>query len=158
MWSGAVLVVLALLPIGVLELHQELQVERVLDVAGISGGTGAGDSAPVSAPAVGTAVPVTPPIAADAGAAISMPTEPVTADSPASPTAPPPAIAQPPAPTPPPTRLAQQHASRAPATPREVCGARTQFSLYRCMQAQCSQPRWASHAECERLRTTDSVD
>ena len=174
MWSGAVLVLLALLPIGMLEFHQERQVGRVLDVAGISGGTGAGDSAAVSASAVGPAAPVTPPIAADAGAAISMPTEPAAADSPASPTAPvpaspnratlrpptapPPAIAQPPAPTPPPTRVAQQPASRAPATPREVCGVRTQFSLYRCMQTQCSQPRWASHAQCERLRTTDSVD
>jgi hypothetical protein len=157
-WSAAVLVLLALLPIGMLELHQELQFERVLDVAGISGGTGAGDSAAVSASAVGTAVPVIPPIAADAGAAISMPTEPVTADSPTSNTAPAPSVAQPPAPTPAPTRVAHQRTSRAPATPREVCGARTQFSLYRCMQAQCSQRRWASHAQCEHLRITDSVD
>jgi hypothetical protein len=26
------------------------------------------------------------------------------------------------------------------------------------MKTQCSQRRWASHAQCERLRTTDSVD
>jgi non-specific serine/threonine protein kinase len=73
-------------------------------------------------------------------------------------TAAPAAVAQPPASTPAPTRMAQQHASRAPASPREACGVRTQFSLYRCMQTQCSQRRWASHAQCERLRTTDSVD
>ena len=174
MWSGAALVLLALLLIGMLEFHQERQVGRVLQVLGISGGTGDGDSAAVSAPAVGPAAPVTPPIAADAGAANSMPTEPTAADSPSSATAPPaspnratlaaaatappPEVAQPPAPTPPPTRVAQQHASRAPASPREVCGVRTQFSLYRCMQMQCSQPRWTSHAQCERLRTTDSVD
>ena len=211
MWSGAVLVLLALLLIGMHEFRQERQVGRVLDVLGISRGTGAGDSAAVSASAVGPAAPVTPPIAADAGAAKPMPTEPTAADSPAgattapaspasapiaadagaakpmpteptaadspagatapaSPASPnratlaaaataaPAAVAQPPAPTPPPTRAAQQHASRAPASPREACGARTQFSLYRCMQMQCSQRRWASHAQCERLRTTDSVD
>ena len=156
MWSGAVLVLLALLAVGMLVFHQELA--RVLDVAGIGGGIGAGDGAAVSASAVGPAAPVTRPIAADAGLAISMLTEPVTANSPTISTAAPPAIAQPPTPTPPPTRGAQQPAFRAPAAPREVCGARTQFSLYRCMQAQCSQPRWASHAQCERLRTTDSVD
>ena len=191
MWSGAVLVLLALLLIGMYEFRQERQVGRVLDVLGISRGTGAGDSAAVSASAVGPAAPVTPPIAADAGvskpmpteptaadagAAKPMPTEPTAADSPAGATAPaspaspnhatlaaaataaPAAVAQPPALTPPPTRVAQQHASRAPANPREACGARTQFSLYRCMQKQCSERRWASHAQCERLRTTDSVD
>ena len=69
------------------------------------------------------------------------------------------AIAQPPATlAPPSTRSAQQHAARAPASPREVCGARTQFSLYRCMKTQCSQHRWTSHAQCKRLRATDSVD
>ena len=51
------------------EFRQERQVGRVLDVLGISRGTGAGDSAAVSASAVGPAAPVTPPIAADAGAA-----------------------------------------------------------------------------------------
>ena len=89
MWSGAALVLLALLLIGMLEFHQERQVGRVLQVLGISGGTGDGDSAAVSAPAVGAAAPVTPPIAADAGAANSMPTEPTAADSPSSATAPP---------------------------------------------------------------------
>jgi non-specific serine/threonine protein kinase len=209
-WSAAVLVLLALLLVGVFEFRQEPQVGRVLDVLGISRGTGAGDSVAVSTSAVSPAAPVTPPIAADAASAKPMPTEPTTADSPASATAPaapasapiaadagaakplpteataadspagatapafpaspnratlaaaataaPAAVAQPLAPTPPPTREAQQQASRAPANPREACGARTQFSLYRCMQMQCSQRRWASHAQCERLRTTDSVD
>ena len=94
MWSGAVLVLLALLLIGMHEFRQERQVGRVLDVLGISRGTGAGDSAAVSASAVGPAAPVTPPIAADAGAAKPMPTEPTAADSPAGATAP----ASPPAP------------------------------------------------------------
>jgi serine/threonine protein kinase len=210
MWSGTVLALVALLLIGMYEFRQERQVGRVLDVLGISRGTGAGDSGAVSASAVGPAAPETPPIAADAsaakpmpaeptaadpsagatapafpasapiaadfGAAKPMPTEPTAADSPVGATAPaspasqnratlaaaataaPAAVAQPPAPTPPPTPVAQQQASRASANPREACGARTQFSLYRCMQMQCSQSRWASHAQCERLRTTDSVD
>ncbi len=208
------LVLLALLLIGMHAFHQERQVGRVLDALGISRGTDAGDSAAVSASAVGLAAPVTPPIAADAGAAKPMPTETVTAgpatnatapapspasatiagdagnkkptpaettaaDSPTGATAPaspaspnratlatavtaapaePAAVAQPPAVTRPPTRVAQQHASRTPASPRKACGPRTQFSLYRCMQMQCSQRRWASHAQCKRLRTTDSVD
>jgi serine/threonine protein kinase len=177
MWSGAVLVLLALLLVGMYEFRQERQVARVLDVLGISRGTDAADSAAVSAPAVGPAAPGTPPIAADGEAANPMPTEPTAADSapgataPASPASPdqatpaaaataapvePAAIAQ--SSAPPPTPAEQQHPMQAPASPREACGARTQFSLYRCMQMQCSQRRWASHAQCERLRATDSVD
>ena len=174
MWSGAALVLLALLLIGMLEFHPERQVGRVLQVLGISGGTGDRDSAAASAPAMGAAVPVTPPIGADDRVANSMPTEPTATEPPSSAIAPPPSpnratlagaasspppeVAQPPAPTPPATRVTQQHVSRAPASPREVCGVRTQFSLYRCMQMQCSQPQWTSHVQCERLRTTDSVD
>jgi hypothetical protein len=215
-WSGAVLALLALLLIGVFEFGQQGQFGRVLDDLAISRSTAVGDSAAVSASAEAPAGPVTPPIAADAGAtgaATPRPTEPTAADSPAGVTAPaspagapiaadagaatpipteptaaespagatapdspaspdratpaaaataappePAAVAEPPALTPPPTRVAQQHAPRAPTSPREVCGPRTQFSLYRCMQMQCSQRRWASHAQCERLRTTDSVD
>ena len=230
MWSGAVLVLLAMLTIGVYEFREERQVARVLDILGINLDTGAGDGATVSASAAGPAAPMTPPsrdagaakpvpteptaadspagatapaspasapiaadagaakpmsteptaadspagatapaspastpIAADAGAAKPMSTEPTAADSPAGATAPashasPNRATQPPAPNPPPMRVTQQHASPAPANPREACGARTQFSLYRCMQMQCSQRRWASHAQCEHLRVTDSVD
>ena len=194
-WTGAVFVLLALLVIGVFEFGQEGGFGRVLDALGISGGTGVGDSATVSAPAadtgvedsaavsasaVGPSAPAPPPIAADAASAKPMPTERTAVDSatgapapasranpdrttrPAAATAAsaePAAIAQPPATLmPPPTRSAQQHAARAPASPREACGARTQFSLYRCMKMQCSQHRWSSHAQCKRLRTTDSVD
>ncbi len=42
-------------------------------------------------------------------------------------------------------------------SPRAACAAKTEFSLYRCMQAQCQQARWKSHAQCTRLRTQDSV-
>jgi hypothetical protein len=39
-----------------------------------------------------------------------------------------------------------------------VCGDRTQFSLYQCMQTQCAKPAWQDHAQCRRLRISDAVD
>jgi len=184
-WSGVALVLLALLVVGVYEFRQEPQLAHVLDLLGISRGTGAGDSAAASSSAVSASAPETPSIAADSEAAKPMPTESTAAESPraaaesASPTGapiatdlgdanpmpteptaadPPTVVAQQPAPAPPPARVAQRPATRDPASPREACGGRTQFSLYRCMQTQCSQRQWASHAQCERFRATDSVD
>ena len=52
----------------------------------------------------------------------------------------------------------QQAVAQDPSGPREACVGRTQFALYRCMQTQCGQHRWAGHAQCERLRATDRVD
>jgi non-specific serine/threonine protein kinase len=126
------------------------------------------------------ASPASAPIVADAGAAKAVPTEPTAAGLPAGANPPAPldssnrtmpsaaastasaeraAIAQPPAALPPsPTPSAEQQVSRAPASPRDACGQRTQFSLYRCMKMQCAQHRWTSHAQCKRLRITDSVD
>ena len=43
------------------------------------------------------------------------------------------------------------------ASPRQQCGERTEFSLYRCMQQQCAQPRWRSHPQCIVLREFDRV-
>lgn len=48
--------------------------------------------------------------------------------------------------------------SESTSDPREACAGRTQFALYRCMQAQCGRPRWAAHPECVRLRKSDRVD
>jgi serine/threonine protein kinase len=79
MWSSAVVVLLALLPIGMYAFHQERQIGRVLDVLGISRGTGEG--AAVSASGVGPPAPAPPPTTADAGSAKSMPTEPAAADA-----------------------------------------------------------------------------
>lgn len=45
-----------------------------------------------------------------------------------------------------------------PTSPRDACAGRTQFALYRCMQTQCEQPNWAHHPQCQRLRSSDSVD
>jgi non-specific serine/threonine protein kinase len=153
----------------------------VADTAGTKPMTTEPTAADSPPSATAPASPADAPTAADAGSANPRSTETTAAESapsaaaPASPassssatlsaatpasSAEPPAIARPPpaAITPSPTRSAQQHAERAPASPREVCGPRTQFSLYRCMKTQCSQRRWASHAQCQRLRTTDSVD
>ncbi len=152
--------------------------------APIAANAGAANSTPIettaaeSSSATAPASPASAPIAADAGyetdaeganrrgltagatapASSASPNRATLAAAAIAATAEPAAVAQPPALAPPPTRVAQRHASRAPASPREACGPRTQFSLYRCMQMQCSQRRWASHAQCERLRTTDSVD
>jgi hypothetical protein len=49
-------------------------------------------------------------------------------------------------------------AAREPPSPRDACGGRTEFALYRCMQTQCGSPQWASHPQCERLRRTDRVE
>ncbi len=45
----------------------------------------------------------------------------------------------------------------AVTSPRQQCGERTEFSLYRCMQQQCAQARWRNHAQCVQLRQTDRV-
>jgi nucleosome-remodeling factor subunit BPTF len=129
---------------------------------------------PVAEPEASATPPAFPPSAAipEAEVAQPLPTEPAAAPArpagadrapqaaaAAAATAEPPASAPPPAAVAPaPKRATQQQVARAPASPREVCGPRTQFSLYRCMKLQCSQQRWTAHAQCKRLRATDSVD
>lgn len=46
----------------------------------------------------------------------------------------------------------------AATNPRQQCGTRTAFSLYRCMQQQCSLARWQRHPQCLQFEATDSVD
>jgi non-specific serine/threonine protein kinase len=60
------------------------------------------------------------------------------------------------APGPAPAKAAR--AAPAVASPREACGERTQFSLYRCMQTQCTQGRWHAHPQCVRFRKTDEIE
>jgi len=60
-----------------------------------------------------------------------------------------------------PGKAAKLH-SAAPAAkpsigPREACGKRTEFSLYRCMKTQCAQAQWATHQSCKRLKERDEV-
>ena len=54
--------------------------------------------------------------------------------------------------------VARQSVAPDRSSPRDACAGRTQFSLYRCMQTQCEQPRWTHHEQCDRLRATDRVD
>lgn len=39
-----------------------------------------------------------------------------------------------------------------PREPREVCGTRTEFALYRCMQTQCEKPQYSGGAQCQVFR------
>jgi hypothetical protein len=63
-----------------------------------------------------------------------------------------------PAPAPEPAPKPRPSARAEPATPRALCGTRSNFSLYRCMQLQCSQPKWLEHPQCLHLKATDRVD
>ena len=45
-----------------------------------------------------------------------------------------------------------------PNNPRAVCGLRTNFSLYYCMQTQCKRPQFLQHAQCLDLRQNDTVN
>jgi hypothetical protein len=44
------------------------------------------------------------------------------------------------------------------AAPRDDCAGRTNFSLYYCMQKQCTLPQFKAHAQCKLLREKDIVD
>jgi hypothetical protein len=45
-----------------------------------------------------------------------------------------------------------QSGSRAPDNPRGLCGTRSGYALYQCMQIQCAKRDWTKHAQCQRLR------
>jgi len=100
--------------------------------------------------------PVREPVATPPQPAMTEAAAPsVTAIAPA----PPPAQPAPQKPAPVLTAPAKTAIAANPATsPRDACAGRTQFALYRCMQAQCDQPDWTHHPQCQRLRSTDSVD
>ena len=104
----------------------------------------------------GIATAVVPPRAEVA--AIATPPAPETIVESMPPAAP----AAPPAPPEPVARAktlpASPPSAAIPASPRESCGDRTQFALYRCLQALCEQRGWSKHPQCERLRETDSVE
>jgi hypothetical protein len=44
------------------------------------------------------------------------------------------------------------------AAPRDDCAGRTNFSLYYCMQKQCTLPQFKTHSQCKLLREKDIVD
>ena len=65
---------------------------------------------------------------------------------------------KPPAVTNKPAAAPRQPPTRVVGSPRELCAGRTEFALYRCMQNECQDAQWIKHAQCKRLRETDSVD
>lgn len=65
-----------------------------------------------------------------------------------------------PAPAPrPPARapVAAAEAPRSAPSPRAACGARANFSLHYCMQAQCRKPQYTAHPQCRELARTGEV-
>ena len=108
-----------------------------------------GDAAAEAAPILS---PTTPAPATSAPAEPALVARPEVAPAPASPAVPE-APPRSPVTAPPVLQVSPKQGS-----PREVCAPRTQFALYRCMQTQCSTPRWSNHAQCIRLRATDEVE
>ncbi len=87
--------------------------------------------------------------------AVPLPSE-ATAVGPA----PPPARAETPTTdaAPPPERQGAGDAAKSTVrSPKEACGNRVDFALYRCMQTQCARAQWTRHPSCQRLRATDEV-
>ena len=181
-WASLALLVLAAVGLGLryrLQLEQALGVGRPAAVtpAAITAGRApspappAAQSAapPAASPAIALAIPSgIPP-------AIPLASPPVTSFATPSPSLPSPrapgatagaamvaeslAAAAPPAAPPAVTAPGtdDQRTADALGSPRESCGSRTAFALYRCMQQQCTQPRWRAHLQCVQLRQTDQV-
>jgi non-specific serine/threonine protein kinase len=111
----------------------------------------------------GTALDAAPMLGdlAARGAPITSPSNPASGNSGAlAPTGHAAALSLPAAPEQPRSPVTAAHvlqASPKHGSPRELCTPRTQFALYRCMQTQCSTPKWSQHAQCIRLRSTDEV-
>jgi hypothetical protein len=55
-------------------------------------------------------------------------------------------------------RTEAKAAPAEPNNPRAVCGQRTNFSLYYCMQTQCKRPQFLQHQQCLDLRKNDAVN
>jgi serine/threonine protein kinase len=119
--------------------------------------TAAPQPTPAPAPPAATAAASDPPAT---GAALAAAAPAIVAAAPPAAAAPPPVVAEPPparraAPAPPPRTT--KTSARTPS-PRDVCGTRTQFALYRCMQQQCAKAAYTRHAQCVALRGNDRVD
>jgi hypothetical protein len=123
---------------------------------------GSGDLPAGNPSATGTVLP--PPVVEASQAPAPPPVAPVRVSP--EPTVqrsnatPPVAAAAPPASSPVPsagTSLAGANPPALPNTPREACGARTEFALYRCMQNQCSQSQWRRHPQCNSFRVNEGL-
>ena len=61
---------------------------------------------------------------------------------------------------PPPERatVAERPRQQQPlVSPAAACAPRSNFSLYQCMKAKCSEDAYYTHPQCIRLRRTDEV-
>ncbi len=117
-------------------------------------------AAAAALPGAAAAPTVAPPVAGRADAAHAAPLEPIVAPSRPVPAATrlaaePTVIDEPP---PAPSRSPGAPPARTATTPRDQCGTRTEFSLYRCMQQQCALAAWQRHPQCLRLKATDRVE
>lgn len=164
LWAGLALALVAAVGFGV----QELQAPPFrLTLAALAEPPATVLQQPVAQAPVPRVAPPERVAALPAQAATAEPVLPVTDERPQpGPSAPPDAPATRAAPAAAPaiaTATARQPAADTAegpgaTSPRQECGARTEFSLYRCMQQKCSLAKWRRHPQCERLEATDSVE
>ncbi len=134
-WDSAAVVIASVGSAAVWGLNERKVVHAPQTLASAAGAATVADVAPRSRPAAPTVQPPAAPAPSPAGA--ELPEARVNVDKRA--------------PTPRPV-------ARASSSPREECGARTEFALYRCMRLACASPSWEAHAQCTRLRETDEID
>ena len=121
------------------------------------GGEGAAPATPAQTaapPAPVVAIPSPPAVTTPATAPAAAPptAPPQTAPSSRLPQSPPAAPPAPPA-TAPVARAApsQSAVAATPSSPREACGRRVLLALWRCLEEQCAQARFAQHAQCREV-------
>ena len=121
--------------------------------------------APVASAAIAVAMaasesaPTPMPAAANVAASAPAPSEPPASAVAAVVAALDPTV--PPEPAPKPSGKAARAAKAAAAeaaTPRAVCGKRTNFALLYCMQTQCKKPRFEQHPQCVELRRRGEIN
>lgn len=157
-WGGGALVALTLATVSLVVVKERAAIALRAD--GFTA-PAAPDLAPPSAlparAATGRVAPPSEPAAAARPGTERAPTVPTVPTAKAAPAATP-KPPKPPTPEKPPSPAARGAERAATTSPRAECSGRTEFALYRCMKTECQLPRWSKHAECKRLRETDSVD
>lgn len=126
-WAGAATLLLLTVLAGAGEWSRQRSASAAAQVPGLAAGMADVSARPVAAPA-GLATVAAAPAGAD-------PPEPGAAVAAAAEPAP----------------------AAVPDNPRRLCGTRSGYALYQCMQAQCAKRSWAQHAQCQRLRRDQSL-
>jgi len=165
LWAGAAAVLLGLLIYGAWQLQRP----PIIDLAAArplpdSAPVAAAASVAASAAATAEAPPEVVALAAPAAASQAIASEPaasaVAASEPASAaaeSAAPAASAAAPVAAKPAKKPPAKTTRVAAGGPREQCGKRVDFALYRCMQQQCERKQWQRHPQCVRLRSQDKA-